>query len=142
MKNKKSMIQFLIFFNLIFILSMSFICAVSEQCADVNNDEMVNLRDLNLVRSKLNSFGCNDGNSWCNNADLNKDGVVDEKDLTMIRENFNQKCSNDEMNNVALSPNNSSENNLLTIFIPILGAALIFIGIFKIIKLKRKKGRC
>jgi len=56
--------------------------------ADVNNDQVVNILDLVLVRNVM--FSPNNTNCqytrFCNGRDVNFDGVVDMNDLFFVRD--------------------------------------------------------
>jgi hypothetical protein len=58
------------------------------QGADVNQDGVVDYKDINALNVFLSRSDCNKLNMWCNWADVNEDGIVDEKDEAILAANY------------------------------------------------------
>jgi len=63
--------------------------------ADLNQDGIVDLTDLGIMRDDIAGFksnwgddGCSDLNDWCNGSDLDKDSKVNLSDLGIMRDKY------------------------------------------------------
>jgi hypothetical protein len=65
----------------IIISDFQFLTEISDQPADINDDNSVNLGDFSEVATGWQNTDCGVDNSWCGEADLTCDGSVDIEDI-------------------------------------------------------------
>jgi hypothetical protein len=65
----------------IIISDFQFLSDISDQPADINDDNSVNLGDFSEVAAGWQNTGCGVENTWCGEADLNCNGSVGTEDI-------------------------------------------------------------
>ena len=68
----------------IVISDFQFLSGISDQPADINDDDSVTLGDFSKVAAGWQNTVCGVGNTWCGEADLTCNGIVDTDDVLAL----------------------------------------------------------